>query len=46
MCAAMCAPMQEFPGIVAALGPGLHRTAPGDTRCCLSTHNVLPLCFF
>ena len=23
---------QEFPGLVAALGPGLHRTAPGITE--------------
>ena len=24
--------LQEFPGLVAALGPGLHRTAPGITE--------------
>lgn len=24
--------MQAFPGLVAALGPGLHRTAPGITE--------------
>lgn len=29
----MCAHLQEFPGLVAALGPGLHRTAPGDEHC-------------
>lgn len=27
----------SFPGIGAALGPGLHRSAPGATISCLST---------